>query len=97
MKKLFIQGLALHLTNPKAIFSWVAIVSLAVPQNASLTTSLTVVAGCMVLGTIVFGGYAIMFSTAKAQQAYKYFGKWISGVMAVVFGVAGWKLLTSQS
>lgn len=94
-KKLFFQGLALHLTNPKAIFSWVAIVSLAVPQNASITTSLTVVAGCMVLGVIVFGGYAIMFSTNKAQRAYKRFGKWISGVMAVVFGVASWKLLSS--
>ena len=32
-KKLFVQGLALHVTNPKAIFTWVAIVSLALPER----------------------------------------------------------------
>jgi len=95
-KKLFTQGLALHVTNPKAIFTWVAIVSLALPQNASISLSLVVVFACMLLGILVFGGYALLFSTAKAQAAYKRLGNWFNGILALVFGVAGVKLLSSQ-
>lgn len=96
-KKLFVQGLALHVTNPKAIFTWVAIVSLALPQNPSYIMSLVVVVGCMLLGTVVFGGYAFMFSTKKAQRIYGKFGNWLNGITALIFGVAGFKLLSSQN
>jgi threonine/homoserine/homoserine lactone efflux protein len=96
-KKLFVQGLALHVTNPKAIFTWVAIVSLALPQNPSNLMSLIVVVGCMLLGTLVFGGYASIFSTEKAQIIYRKFGNWLNGITALVFGVAGFKLLSSQN
>jgi len=96
-KKLFFQGVALHITNPKAIFTWVAIVSLALPQSASIVLSLVVVTGCMVLGAVVFGGYAILFSTSKAQRIYQRLGHWFSGILALVFGFAGLKLLSSQS
>jgi threonine efflux protein len=34
IKKLYLRGLALHLTNPKAILAWLAIVSLALPRGA---------------------------------------------------------------
>lgn len=95
--KLFFQGLALHITNPKAIFTWVAIVSLALPQNASIILSFVVVTGCMALGAVVFGGYAILFSTSKAQRVYQRLGHWFSGILALVFGIAGLKLLSSQS
>ncbi len=94
-KRLLFHGLALHVTNPKAIFTWVAIVSLALPQHASISMSLIVVAGCMLLGAVVFGGYALLFSTAKAQMMYRKLGNWFNGLLTVVFGVAGLKLLTS--
>ncbi len=96
-KKLFVQGLALHITNPKAIFTWVAIVTLALPQTATITMSFIVVAGCMVLGACVFGGYAFMFSTSRAQRAYQKLSNWFSSILALVFGVAGFKLLSSQN
>ena len=91
--KLFIQGLALHISNPKAIFTWVAIVSLAQPQNASITLSTIILLSCMLLGVFVFGGYALLFSTAKAQAIYKKLSNWFNGLLTVVFGVAGTKLL----
>ncbi len=96
-KKLFAQGLALHVTNPKAIFTWVAIVSLALPQDPSNFMSLIVVVGCMLIGSIVFGGYAFVFSTQKAQIIYRKFGHWLNGFTALVFGIAGFKLLSSQN
>jgi len=94
-KKIFYQGLVLHVTNPKAIFTWVAIVSLALPQSASINLSLLVVIGCLLLGVGVFGGYAVMFSTLKAQRIYRKLGNWFDGILAVAFGVAGFKLLSS--
>jgi len=94
-KKLFFQGLALHLTNPKAIFTWLAIVTLALPDNITYIMSFTVVLACMALGVFVFGGYAIIFSTPKAQLAYRKFGKWLNGIAATIFGVAAYKLLSS--
>jgi len=95
-KKLFFQGLALHITNPKAIFTWVVIVTLALPSdNISYAMSLNIVFACMALGILVFGGYAIIFSTTKAQVAYRKFSKWLNGIAAVMFGTAGYKLLTS--
>lgn len=94
-RKLFLQGLALHLTNPKAIFTWLAIVTLALPDNITYLMSFTIVLACMALGILVFGGYAIIFSTSKAQTVYKNFGKWLDGVAAIIFGAAGYKLLTS--
>ncbi len=95
--KLFTQGLALHITNPKALFTWLAIVSLALPQNASISLSFIIVSACMLLGIVVFGGYAILFSTPKAQAVYKKLGNWFNGVLTLVFGMAGVKLLTSHS
>jgi threonine/homoserine/homoserine lactone efflux protein len=95
--KLFVQGLALHVTNPKAIFTWVAIVSLALPQVPSHTMSLVVVVGCMLLGVLVFGGYAFLFSTIKAQKIYSKFGNLLNGLTALIFGTAGFKLLSSAN
>ncbi len=92
-KKLFIQGLALHISNPKAIFTWVAIVSLAQPQDASITLSIIILLSCMLLGVFVFGGYALLFSTTKAQAIYKKLSNWFNGLLALVFGIAGTKLL----
>lgn len=96
-KKLFLQGLAVHVTNPKAIFTWVAIVSLALPQSPSTIMSLIVVLGCVCIGIIVFGGYAFIFSTAKAQRIYRKFNKWLNGITGIIFALAGFKLLYSQN
>lgn len=94
---LYGRGLAMHLTNPKAIMSWLAIVSLALPQAAPPGYALSVVACCMVLALFVFCGYALLFSTAFARRGYVKVRRWLEGALAVVFGVAGFKLLASRA
>jgi threonine efflux protein len=64
-KKLFEQGFSSNLVDPKYIFTWVAIVSLALPQNRSSKMSSIVVVGCS--GVLIFGGYAFLFSTKKGK------------------------------
>jgi hypothetical protein len=51
--------------------------------------------GCVGLGVLVFGGYALAFSTLTARQIYRVLRRWLEGALAFVFAVAGLKLLFS--
>ena len=95
--RVYCRGLGLHITNPKAILAWVAIVSLALPMGAPTSAAASVVAGCLCLGGLVFGGYALVFSTATARRIYGSVRRWLEGALALVFGVAGIKLLLSRA
>jgi len=95
--RLYLKGLGLHLTNPKAILTWLSIVSLALPAGAGTSHALAVVSGCVCIGITVFGGYALLFSTAAARRIYVRVRRWFEGVLAVVFAFAGIKLLLSRS
>lgn len=94
---LYRQGLLMHIGNPKAILSWIAIMSLGFRADASPGMLPAIVGGCAILGIIVFGGYALVFSTASMVALYARLRRWIESVLCAVFAVAGVKLLVSQS
>ncbi|QRM54611.1 LysE family translocator [Sinorhizobium sp. BG8] len=91
------KGLLLHLTNPKSILGWIAIMSLGLRPDAPPYTLQAIVAGCAILGVTVFVGYALIFSTALMGQAYQKTRRWIEGTLALVFGYAGIRLLLSKT
>ncbi len=90
----FAQGLALHLTNPKAIFVWAAIIALGLPQGAPAWVSGAILIGCALIGVLVFSGFALLFSTTTATSIYGHFRQKIEAVAALLFGAAGVKLLS---
>lgn len=92
----FLRGYLIHLTNPKAIFGWVAIISLGLPADASAGSVMLVVGGCLSTGLTVFCGYALVFSTRRAVNAYQASRRAVDGVLALLFGAAGIKMLTSS-
>lgn len=94
LKHTFLMGYAIHLTNPKAIFGWLAIISLGLPANATPTAVAIVVGGCLVTGLTVFMSYALLFSTPGALRIYRAARRYIDGTMAVLFAAAGVKMLT---
>ncbi|MFL9941201.1 LysE family translocator [Paraburkholderia graminis] len=96
LKRLYLRGLLLHLTNPKAILVWMSIVSLAMSPASGAHTA-PVVLGCMAIGVSVFSSYALLFSTASARRVYLAIRRWLDGSLAIMFGIAGFKLLTSKS
>jgi threonine efflux protein len=99
-RRLYVRGLLLHLTNPKAILVWLSIVSLAVPAGGASSGgshTAAVVLGCMAIGVCVFSSYAVLFSTATARRVYGSIRRWLDGSLAVVFSIAGIKLLTSRN
>lgn len=95
--RLYQRGLLMHLTNPKALLGWVATMTLGLGPGASTLTVAIILAGCAVLSVTIFCGYAIVFSTAPMIRGYRKARRWIEGALALVFGVAGIKLLLARN
>lgn len=93
---LYRQGLVMHLANPKAVLAWIALVTLGLGAEASWHDGAAILAGCAVLSVAIFGGYALIFSTAPMIRFYRRARRWIESVLAIFFGVAGLHLLMSR-
>lgn len=61
---LYRRGVLMHLGNPKSVLAWVAIMSLGLKPDAALGTVAAAYGGCVLLGVLIFLGYALLFSTA---------------------------------
>ncbi|WP_275786126.1 LysE family translocator [Pararhizobium gei] len=96
LRKLYFKGLGIHLTNPKAIFAWIMLVSLGMPKDAPASIMAVLIGGCMVMGVVVFTGFALLFSLAPVNRAYRRAHRWIEGAMAGFFTFAGLRLLTAR-
>ncbi|ABK08737.1 LysE family translocator [Burkholderia orbicola] len=95
-RRLYRQGILMHIGNPKAVLAWMAIMSLGLQEHASGGTLPAIIGGCALLGVIVFGGYAVLFSTARMIAVYARLRRWIEGTLSAVFAVAGVNLLAWQ-
>jgi threonine efflux protein len=95
-RRTYVKGAALHLTNPKAIFVWLSIVSLALPANARASDALTVVGGCGLIGATVFVTYAIAFSVPAVRRGYQAVHRWFNAALCCVFAYAGVRMLVSS-
>lgn len=95
-RTLYRRGLLMHLSNPKAILAWIAIMSLGLQPDAPASLPYAIVGGCAVLGVVVFGGYAVVFSTAVMVAAYRRARRWIEAGLALFFGFAGLRLLATR-
>jgi threonine efflux protein len=94
--KLYRRGLMLHLTNPKSILSWAAIMALGLQAERPAQTIPLIIGGCALLGVSVFGGYALLFSTEAMATLYQKSRRWIEAALALFFGFAGIRLLTAR-
>ncbi|MBX2829604.1 MAG: LysE family translocator [Rhodospirillales bacterium] len=92
----YLRGLALHLTNPKAILTWIAIISIGFSDGAPLWVGGAIVIGCGMISTSVHLLYATAFSTAPAISIYRRAAGWINGVLGVFFAVVGIRLLVNR-
>lgn len=91
--RLFVRGLAMHLTNPKSIVVWLSVTALALPSGADKAAALSFVATCVPISATVFTGYALAFSTTTARRLYRAGERAIHALLAGVFAYAGLRLL----
>ncbi|MEM5470148.1 LysE family translocator [Hoeflea sp. AS60] len=90
------KGLAMHLTNPKAILFFGALFSVGVPVSASPLEIASVVGVVGLQSLFVFMTYALLFSKGRVVAIYLRLRRWFEGVFALAFGLAGLTLLTRR-
>lgn len=95
-KALYSKGLALHITNPKAILFFGSLYAIGVPADASLTQLFLVIGSVGLQSIIIFHGYALLFSTASLAKLYVRLRRWFEGLFALGFGLAGLKIITAK-
>lgn len=93
---LFLRGLTIQMTNPKAALAWIAIISIGMQAEAPLWVAVTIVGGTTVLSVLIHCLYAVAFSSDVMVRIYGRVRRWIQGVIGVFFAFAGFKLLTSR-
>jgi len=95
-KRAYARGLALHLTNPKAILFFGSLYSFGVPADATLADLALIVVMVGIQSAIVLHGYAILFSNPVVVRGYLKLRRWFEGAFALAFGYAGVKILTAK-
>jgi amino acid exporter len=90
------RGLLIQMTNPKAAFTWLAILSLALDQTAPFWVGGIVVAGTGIISIVGHLAYAIAFSTAPMVNGYRKAQRWIDGALGSFFTFASYKIATSD-
>lgn len=96
LRRQYLKGLGIHLTNPKAIFAWIMLTSLGMPPGAPGGVMVVFIAGCMTIGLVTFLGFAMVFSLAPVHRAYLRSRRMIEVLMAGFFAFASFKLLTAR-
>ncbi len=93
---LFLRGMLIQLTNPKAALQWIAIVSLGIGPHAPWALGLTLIVSATCLSILGHLAYALAFSTGPVVRAYAHARAWIQGALGLFFGYAAFRLATSK-
>ena len=96
LKAVFVKGMMLHITNPKAIFSWGAVFAIVVPPGSTPYDLIYTFLALSLVSNIVFFGYALLFSTAAMVRGYQKLRRTFEICFGVLFGFAGLKVLTAR-
>jgi threonine/homoserine/homoserine lactone efflux protein len=92
----YAKGLALHLTNPKAILFFGALYSIGIPPDTGWQGLLIVIMSVGIQSLIMFHLYAVIFSSAPMTAAYARMKRGFEAVFAVAFGAGAISILTAR-
>jgi len=96
LRSAYAKGLALHLTNPKAVLFFGSLYAIGIPQGAPPNSLILVITALGLLAALIFHGYALLFSSAPIAAAYVRLRRWFEAVFAIAFGAAAIKILTAR-
>ncbi|SDF85241.1 LysE family translocator [Bosea robiniae] len=95
-RRTFLRGYLMHITNPKAILSWTAIIALALRPDTPPVVLYAIIGGCMLISLAINQFYAVLFSTASMIAGYRRIRRRAEACLAAFFTFASFKLLTTQ-
>jgi threonine/homoserine/homoserine lactone efflux protein len=86
------RGLFVAITNPKAALVWAAISMYLASSGLSSLHFLFIDVGASLSALLIYGAYALIFSTGLVMRVYARFFRVIEGGFGAIFGVIGAKL-----
>lgn len=89
------KGVLLNLSNPKAVFAWLATLSLGLPPDAGVWAVSLATLICATIGFLVYLPWIFGFSHPPVMVAYRRVRRWVDGVVAALFATAGIGLIRS--
>jgi threonine/homoserine/homoserine lactone efflux protein len=95
-RRAFLRGYLMHLTNPKAILSWTAIIALGLRPDTPQVVLYAIITGCMLISLAINQFYAVLFSTSSMIAGYRRVRRKAEACIAAFFAFASFKLLTSS-
>ncbi|MGB7261568.1 MAG: LysE family transporter [Albidovulum sp.] len=81
----FMRSLSVNAMNPKALTTWVLILSLFPVASAGPWDIALLGAGAALLGFGIHAAYAMIFSTARAARVWQRAAPWINGAVGCFF------------
>lgn len=91
---LYLRGLAIQMTNPKAALQWIAIVGIGLGADAPAWVGGILIASTAVMSIAGHLAYAVTFSTRPVMAFYRRTRRWIEGALGLFFSFAAFKLAT---
>ncbi|MGB3553560.1 MAG: LysE family transporter [Jannaschia sp.] len=85
----FVRGMAVNLTNPKAILFHGAVLAAVVPQGAPLWLLVVIVLFSQTQATLQHGLTAVMFGTRMAASVFGALGVWSDRLFGAIFVTFG--------
>ncbi|KMO13562.1 LysE family translocator [Methylobacterium platani] len=95
-RRAYARGLALHLTNPKAILFFGSLYTLGISARTSPAELALVIAAVGLQSALIFTGYAWLFSKSRMAAGYLRLRRWFDGAFAALFAGASLKILTAR-
>ncbi len=89
-------GFALQVSNPKAIFFWLAIAAAGGVGDAPLPIIVLFIAGAFANSFIGHGAYALLLSSTPFRAAYTKARRWVEGTLGTFFTFFAFKLATDR-
>lgn len=96
VSRAYAKGLALHLTNPKAILFFGSLYTLGLSPRTSPAELVLVIAAIGLQSALIFTGYAWLFSNGRMARGYLRLRRWFEGAFALLFAGAGLRVLTAR-
>jgi threonine/homoserine/homoserine lactone efflux protein len=90
-----LQGLLLNLSNPKAVFAWMAALAVGLDASAAAGSVVPATVLCAVIGLANYLLWAALFSVPPVMQGYRRARRRIELALAGLFTLAGFGLLRS--
>lgn len=94
---LYLRGLTIQMTNPKAALHWIAIVGIGLGADAPLWVGIALIVSATAMSLLGHLAYAITFSTRPVVAFYQRARRWIDGALGLFFTFAAFKIATFRA